>query len=303
MRQLYGWVGLCLCLCAPSAWSAAVYHLGNSLTWDAQPDAIKALALQEGRTHTSAYHIRSNASLTQIAQSDANDFVSSAGIYRNALPNNDWDAVTMQAYGAAGSTIQSEADAMAALIRLTQSQSKNDDTIFYLYTGFGNPQTVYTWDDAVVESNGASVGIQDQTMRYIYDRVVAQTDADVRLIPMGEVMFRLATAADAGEIAGISSRYGLYRDPIHASHLGRYAVALTHYATIYNDVLEGIGPSPAFYGWLNPDATATINGIVWDVVSNDPLTGVPEPGGLVALAGLAGGLLGRRPSSRPTFGA
>jgi hypothetical protein len=34
------------------------YHIGNSLTWDSQPDGIAALANANGKNHVVGYHIR-----------------------------------------------------------------------------------------------------------------------------------------------------------------------------------------------------------------------------------------------------
>ena len=59
-------------------------------------------------------------------------------------------------------------------------------------------------------------------------------------------------------------------DDIHPSWLGVYFVALVHFATLYRRSPIGL-PAPAD---LPPPAAEHLQRLVWDVVSNDPRTGV-----------------------------
>ncbi|WP_134678908.1 hypothetical protein [Paracoccus ravus] len=114
-----------------------------------------------------------------------------------------------------------------------------------------------------------------------------RADKPVWLIPVGQVMARLVSEAEAtGGIGEIKSREDLFArmpdgalDPIHPNDLGVYLVALTHYAVIY-----GRDPLGLPYELLRADGTRAtapspelarrMQEITWEVVTSQPLTGV-----------------------------
>jgi hypothetical protein len=59
-------------------------------------------------------------------------------------------------------------------------------------------------------------------------------------------------------------------DDIHASWLGIYVAALTHFATLYGQSPEGL----RYPAWIGPTIARTLQCIVWSVVVNDPQSGV-----------------------------
>ncbi|KIC14092.1 hypothetical protein [Leisingera sp. ANG-Vp] len=108
----------------------------------------------------------------------------------------------------------------------------------------------------------------------------------VYLIPGGQVLAAVARAAEAGEIPGVASRESLFArtpegglDSIHINDLGAYAVALTHYAVLYQRSPEGLpyqltrrdgSPAEAF----SAEGAAKVQQIVWDAVRALPRTGI-----------------------------
>lgn len=113
----------------------------------------------------------------------------------------------------------------------------------------------------------------------------------VWLIPVGQVMARLVSEAEAGTgIAELKSREDLFAtmadgtlDPIHPNDLGIYLVALTHYAVLYGKSPVGLphelrraDGSPA--AAPSAELARRMQEIVWEVVTTIPETGVP-PGG------------------------
>ena len=113
----------------------------------------------------------------------------------------------------------------------------------------------------------------------------------VWLIPVGQVMARLVTEAEArGGIAELKSRKDLFPimpdgklDPIHPNDLGIYLVALTHYAVLYGKSPVGLAHelkhadgSPATAP--SPELARRMQEIVWEVVTTIPETGVPAKG-------------------------
>ncbi|WP_254695621.1 hypothetical protein [Leisingera sp. NJS204] len=112
----------------------------------------------------------------------------------------------------------------------------------------------------------------------------------VYLIPGGQVLAALARAAEARGIPGLASRESLFArtpagelDTIHVNDLGAYAVALTHYAVLYQRSPLGLphqltradgSPAQAF----SAEAAAKVQQIVWDVVRALPRTGIATGG-------------------------
>ncbi|OED50630.1 hypothetical protein AB838_01600 [Rhodobacteraceae bacterium (ex Bugula neritina AB1)] len=114
----------------------------------------------------------------------------------------------------------------------------------------------------------------------------------VYLIPGGQVLAAIVRAAEAGEIPGLASRDGLFArkpsgdlDTIHINDLGAYAVALTHYAVLYQRPPQGLPhqltradgtPAQAF----SLAAAAKVQQIVWDTLRALPRTGIAAAGGI-----------------------
>src|SRR3954451_4673057 len=95
-------------LCAhPAAWGAtltpmSVYHVGNSLTYHiTAEDRLKNEAALRGIDMSYGYHIRCGAGLHDISAfpTDTCVPVNAYGYWGQALPNNHWDAVTLQTFG------------------------------------------------------------------------------------------------------------------------------------------------------------------------------------------------------------
>lgn len=112
----------------------------------------------------------------------------------------------------------------------------------------------------------------------------------VYLIPGGQVLAAVVRAAEAGEIPGLASRESLFArtpdgdlDTIHINDLGAYAVALAHYAVLYQRSPVGLPhelsradgtPAEAF----SAEAAAKVQQIVWQVVRRLPRTGLAAAG-------------------------
>ncbi|MBB6429229.1 DUF4886 domain-containing protein [Algisphaera agarilytica] len=266
-----------LCLCATSAHAISVYHVGNSLTWDSQPESIDSLATSQGYDHNFGHHIRCNSSLGQIVADPITTCVgpTSFGKYDSALSGHEWDAVTLQPFAAGGATLGSEADAALGLIADARSNSANADTRFYIYSAWGLRYQVFShWNSPVVDDDDTAFGYGLGHSQLVYERVAASTDAEVFVIPVGEVMYELALAITAGDLPGYTSHTDLFRDHIHASYgLGRYAASVTTFATLYGDDLDGV-----YSEALGASTSAIVNEIVLDTLYADMARhGVPEP--------------------------
>lgn len=111
------------------------------------------------------------------------------------------------------------------------------------------------------------------------------------LIPGGQVLAAVARAAEAGQIDGLTAREDLFArtpegalDTIHINDHGAYAVALTHFAVLYQRSPVGLphqltradgSPAQAF----SAAAAAKVQRIVWDTVRALPRTGIDRTEG------------------------
>ena len=100
----------------------------------------------------------------------------------------------------------------------------------------------------------------------------------VRIIPVGEVMYRLHLRMKAGEVPGYSHIADLYADGVHLKAEGKYVEAVTHYATVFADDPHGTITSGLRF-WRGPysvevDFARIVWDVAWQVVTTYPCTGV-----------------------------
>ncbi|MCC6680120.1 MAG: hypothetical protein IT445_04375 [Phycisphaeraceae bacterium] len=288
-----------LCAITLPAQAMTTYHVGNSLTWDSRPMWQDDFAAQKGLpAHSAAWHIRCGSSLAAIVANPTDvcaDALAPYGLFANALPNYEWDAITLQSYPG-GTTLGSETAAALSLINLARQNNDNLDTPFFLLTGW--PQStdfVNTWNQTVVDDDNTPTVIARQYYELLLQRLRNQTDADIYIIPSGEVLYQLDLRMHNGQVPGFSDVTQLYRDVHHlTTTVGRYVAGTTMFAALYGMSPQGLTdpeviPSSSPY---SPELYAALNEAVWDVVSDYPYSNIfCQPGdadgdGLVNLADL-----------------
>ncbi len=267
------------------------YHIGNSLTQDVEPQGVAAIAALRGYTHTVGKHIRTTKSLDYIWNHPSEISLASIapfGHFDNALANHAWDAVVIQPYPNADTTLQQDTDRVLDFIDSALPTSPG--ATFYLHSAWPSRGS-YTDKWAASSSNAANTpaSLTRKYHRHLLENVRDQTDASVMMIPVGEVLFALDEKLRDGELPGTDSVFPFYRDSYHLTYdLGRYIAGVTTYATLYGEDPAGLTRpwghydsaanfSPAFYGLVHKT--------VWEVITeNSEQTGVPEPGTLSLLA-------------------
>ncbi|MEQ8211987.1 MAG: hypothetical protein RH917_19470 [Lacipirellulaceae bacterium] len=290
------------------------YHIGNSLTWDSQPKALESFAAARGKEHEAGYHIRTSSSLAMIEEHHdaiSRRVTNSAehGRYREALPSHKWDAVTIQPFASGGSTFADDLDVIHSMIDLTQSNPANDQTQFYIYGGWRNRngyRSIWERESSTVETTRTV-----QSRDYYEDvvrRVREETDAEVYLIPVGEVISRLDYEIEAGAIPGFDSFRDLYRDNIHMSYsVGRFLASLTTFAVTQNESPYGMEVPEDFFGGskiLSAEQQIALQEVVAEVINANDYTGtayfanpyemapsisiaaIPEPASLLLASGI-----------------
>jgi len=295
-------------LCAASAESAQTirqYSVGNSLT-GINFQNYAAAAASRGNTATWGLHLQPGATLDFILQTPSNGQTISEqpyGTYNNALANYTWDAVVVEPFNRALGGATGDLNNVHNFVNLIQPQSPNAQ--LYIYetwptknAGDGSLNYHDWWlanydgtDDITVRS------------RSFFDNLMTQLRATspslskpALMIPAGEVLFNLNERMHAGQIPGYTDISSFYADDIHPNSLGWYTSALTWYATIFKDDPHGLSGAP--WGVTDPVITAAIQDLVWNVVSTNAWTGVPEPASMGLLAIVSIATLGARRRTR-----
>lgn len=112
----------------------------------------------------------------------------------------------------------------------------------------------------------------------------------VYMIPGGTAIVSLVEAIGRDEVPGFETFLDLFEDDIHLNPYGRYFIACVHFATLYGITPEGLPfditnrwgvrywETPNWQGvtWPAPDpiAITRMQQIAWEVVSDDPATGI-----------------------------
>lgn len=273
-----------LCCAGSNLGDEHVYRIGNSLTWDSQPSGIQLLAAQRKEKHVQAWHINCGKSLQRIwsmPEEICVKAVAKFGMYRDALPNHDWTAVTFQPHPGGDSTLGTDASRIVDMIKLTQSAGRNSKTVFYIYAAWpGQPLGEYrdVWTRDTPDKDDTKTIQTRDYFAHLYKRVRRKTKADVRMIPAGHVVFELDKQIRAGKIEGYKTAADLYRDNVHMNHVGRYTAGVTTLTTITGKNPKGLTcPAKAYGGGkdFNANHYKVLHDAIWKVVTEmKDVTGV-----------------------------
>ncbi|MBL8003549.1 MAG: T9SS type A sorting domain-containing protein [Candidatus Kapabacteria bacterium] len=104
----------------------------------------------------------------------------------------------------------------------------------------------------------------------------------VYIIPGHKMMARLYDDIQLGIVPGITSINQFFGDNIHTNELGAYAIAMIHYACIFNESPEGLPNNllpnvPPTVQIPSPELAAYLQKMIWEVVLSYNRTGVTAP--------------------------
>ncbi|TRW97607.1 hypothetical protein FNJ84_08885 [Paracoccus sp. M683] len=92
----------------------------------------------------------------------------------------------------------------------------------------------------------------------------------MKVIPGPLIMAAAYDAIAAGEAPGLTEMQQLFEDVIHPNELGKYLIALAHFAVIYNRDPHGLPAGVPARGGTSPEQAAWMQDLVWRVVSGYP---------------------------------
>lgn len=262
-----------------SAERLRIYHVGNSLTWDAQPATQASVLSLNGYTVDQGYHIASGKSLSYIVENPG--YYSDPppphpfGAWENALQNYEWDVITVQAYP--GSTGRSEVNATIAIIEKAISGNRNGECVFYLYLAWpdaANAVSLASRVDAPFGGDGSSVFLSSGFLDYWHDKITSSfPELDVRVVPTGVVLATIDGKLREVEIAPYGNAYDLYRDAHHMNYLeGRHVAMASMLSTISGIRPQDISYPVGYFSDFNQVFVELANDVVWYTLSNDSRT-------------------------------
>ena len=267
----------------PPSFDLDIYHLGHSLVGRDMPAMLAALG-----GHDYGYQLGWGASLKGHWTNDIPGYADE-NIGPNFIPAH-------QAIGGGqfGIVVLTEMVEIKDAIKYhdspdylklceKQARSARPDTRLYLYETWHRLDDPQGWDDRIQSDLGEYW--EGELLR----RAMADKDVGtIYVIPGGQVMLEAVEAIEAGKIDGLTRREDLFAldaqghtDPIHFNQIGAWLMAMTHYAVIYQKSPVGLPLAlPDSNGQrmapLSEQAARALQTIVWQVVTNYPLTGVPN---------------------------
>ena len=271
----------------------SVYMIGNSFTHNTQPYSIPELASQHSISLTIGAHIRSGSPMHVIVgkPAEGREISPTFGKFSTALKDFKWDAVTLQPFykkpssGFPASSMQTDIDSILAFIAMARQNPANKETKFFIYTSwpfmwYGKPyQTV--WDSVTKDVLTSPSFHTRDYFEHLIVRVRALTDADVYMIPVGEVLYALDTKMKNGDLPGYTGVADiLSNDKLHLNAgLGHYVAGVTVYATICGRNPAGLTRPEGHYegakeGVFTPAVYKMFHKTIWEVVTSHKFSGV-----------------------------
>lgn len=256
-----------------------IFHIGHSLVGRDMPAMLAQLA---GAGHRYASQLGWGATLQSHWDPDVPingfDTENDHPAYRDAheaVDSGEYDALVVTEMVEIKDAIR-YFDSPVHLGNWAQKAAQRDLPI-YLY------ETWHQLDDAEGWLNRID---RDRTLYWedgVMRPALARSDSPqpIYVIPGGQVMAAVSRyLTENGPVGPIISHDDLFLDKIHFNDYGAYLMALTHYAVLYQrspiglpHSLQRADGSPAED--IGAEAAAVMQQIVWDVVTQSPMTGIP----------------------------
>ena len=273
--------------------SLRVYHIGNSLMNGINYAAFDEMAAGDGREYVFGRHVTSGAPLSWIYDHpDDGNRQQPFGRYRESLPNDPWDVLTLEPFDRQLYAADGSGDVQVSQKFIDLATQGNPDVQTYVYQHWPRRQKAadgtYTYDYEKLWLR-TYTGKWDKSYesRDYFDQVVEElrkaypgAKKPVLMVPVGDVMFELNRHIKAGEVPGINDISELFWDGIHMTNWGAFLIGTTFYATMYQRDPRGLDFHT--YEVLDdpwdrniPEGFArAVQEIAWDVVQGHAYSGV-----------------------------
>ncbi len=261
--------------------SLQTYAVGNSLTEDSQPHGKGTLLAADSHIGwRTDYHIQTGQPLAFLVANPGTFIAVQPSQWNIALPAVKYGALIAEPWIA--STIGAETSAFLTLVASIQSGPSVNPKYFMYETWpqparWVDPATYQTWwAGDIVDADSTTMTQQLAAMNAVYTRLQATLGKSVYVIPAGSVFNAIDASARAGNIPGVTKADDLYRDPIHMGEVGQFVANCTMFSTLFRRQCNASHATVVAFQdgqgnvRLTDGLAATLEAIVWQVVSNDP---------------------------------
>lgn len=269
-----GWQAAFASPLAPPTGPLQTYHLGHSLVGRDMPAMLAQLA---GHTHHS--QLGWGASLGDHWKGAVNGFAEENAHpahrpARAALDSAAYDTVIFTEMVELRDAIRYHDSAARLADWAALARKARPDVRLYLY------ETWHRLGDPAGWLNRIDTDLPTLWEAQILRPAIARAGV-IHVIPGGQVMAAAVRAVEAGQVPGLTTRQDFFTDDIHLNDIGAWLIAMTHYAVLYHRSPLGLPaqltradgtpatPPP-------PDAAATLQKVVWQVVTGYRATGVAK---------------------------
>jgi hypothetical protein len=216
-----------------------LYSVGNSHTWDFRPSAdFLEIARSLNIEIKNGWHISCGQNLESIWNNPGQTCVdvTEYGVYREAIENHRWNAITLQTYK--GGTGKGEKQAVDEFLGFIASSINKDCYVFIYCTWpqntaeqLGDFNYAEAWLGDFRENDTLNL-LTDKYFSYL-ENSIGNYSAWIKFIPVGRVLYHFDQKAKSGEFPGFSGSGELYRDAAHMNNVGRYIAGLTVFSQIF----------------------------------------------------------------------
>ncbi len=256
-----------------------IFLIGNSVTDAVGYTTFQQVAQSRGYTHIWGRHVILGSPLEYIWSNPNSGFETAPfGHYPNALPNYNWDAITLQTYSRG---MASDLTAYENFMNLAREREYNrDNTEFFVYARWPRKDDgdFDTYWQRTSDGSTALSATRDYFETFTVQLRERNPGVSIRMIPVGHVFFELNQRMQAGLVPGFSHVYDFYTDNVHLTPAGSYVVASTFFSTIYKDDPRGL---PLAGSGLTQEQADIFQEVIWEVVARTPLAGVGALEGIV----------------------
>ena len=300
-RHSSWWMVVTALLALPSVKASpeSLYFIGNSFTWDSQPNNIStATTFPNELDPEIGWSIFSGKSLTFIVENPDEAVMEVALVAADYYPDpvyadhyeidllaQTWEAISIQPHTYGGGLFwNTEIAAANTIISKLRENADNQDTIVYIFGSWAFQEGPDKNSGRTYSQNWLSGYSQDQidsgllpnvrqAFRSIYwDAVKNQNpNVTVKWIPIGEVLYRIDQELQNGAIDGLSGSWDLFdqygvhlHDTDEDGIAGRYISHITTLSTIW-----GSEPSTfqtKYDGVIDADFKSLVDQAVWSTI-------------------------------------
>lgn len=269
---------------AASALSAAsVYFIGNSVTDTVRYVGLRKMAESRGHTQPWGRQMIPGAPLQWLWDHPSDGFQEPPyGYPTNALPNYDWDFLSLQPFDR---SLESDLDHIQRFVGLADARTYNRNNMRILVYARWPRQDDASQPaprdfDTLWLRSFSGTGSNPNEAKAFFESLAQAVrgvygSERVFMVPVGHAMYELNQKMKAGLVPGYTNIFQIYADGIHLNNVGAYLTACVYYAVLYRDSPVGL-TVPSEYGSIPAALVEVIQQTVWDTVRVVPLSGVPS---------------------------